>query len=229
MSAFLFSSPPRFSSQSGIAIGVILFALAIIAVIVVAMSATGNFSGNTISIDRTSAEVKSQGNLIRTKIVECFRNGVEMANVECINNTYIPSQSAYSRQALCGTGKTVSDLTTLYPTSTGSGTLVSDLDCPSYGSGAQNLWTGQSAAMLPNPPTGFDPWVYVNAGDVGGRCIRIQPSTGNATNDALKQGLVEASNGFSDLERIYNHNSGSQRFIIWITRPSGAGDANCGS
>lgn len=194
--------------QSGIAIGVILFALALIAAIAIAISASGNFVGSTLSTDRVSAEVKSQADLIRTKITECYMN--VSSNVNAFN----PATDYNSSN---------------YPASTGNGTLVENLDCPTYNSGAQNLWTGQSRAFLPAPPAGFDKWVYVNASDTGGRCIRIQPTGGNATDKGIRQGLIEATGAFSGMEAAYDTNSASQRFIIWITRPTGAASTDCSS
>jgi hypothetical protein len=144
--------------------------------------------------------MKSQANLIRNKILECFTNGYDRG-----------------------------DLVDKYPASTGNGTLVENLDCPSYNTGAQNLWAGQSPATLPKAPNGFDKWVYVNAGASGGRCVRIQPSSGNTADVGLKGGLAQAANAFSSMELIYDPNSSSQRFIIWITKPTGAASVDCGS
>jgi hypothetical protein len=188
----------RLRSDSGIAIGVILFVIALIAVISIAMGASGNFMGSTITPDRVTADIKSQANLIRNKILECFTNGYDRG-----------------------------DLPDRYPSSTGTGTLVEALDCPSYGAGQTSMWMGQSAATLPPPTGGFDKWVYVNAGASGGRCIRIQPSTGNTTNEGIKNGLIQASSNFSAMELTYDSNGASQRFILWITRPSGTPSADC--
>jgi hypothetical protein len=186
----------RFSSQAGIAIGPILFVIALMAVIGIAMSSSNNFTTSTITPDRVSADIKSQANLIRNKILECYTNGYDRG-----------------------------DLPDKYPASTGNGTLVEVLECPSYNSGSQNLWSGQSPASLPPPPAGFHKWYYVNAGVSGGRCIRIEPTS---TSDlGLKNGLVQASTSFSTMELLYDTNSTTQRFILWITRPSGSPSADC--
>ncbi len=185
----------RFSSRSGIAIGMILFVIAIIAVISIAISASSNFTGSTITPDRVSADVKSQANLIRNKILECYTNGYDRG-----------------------------DLPDKYPSSTGNGTLVEDLDCPSYNSGAQNIWAGQSPASLPPPPRGLNDWYYVNAGSSGGRCIRIQPASADAS---VKQGLTQASSSFSSMELSYDTGKDAPRFIVWITRPTGTVSDDC--
>jgi hypothetical protein len=192
----------RLHSESGIAIGMILFVISLLAVITIAVSSSGNFMGTTVTPDRVTADIKSQANLIRSKIMECFMNGRSNER---------------------------GDLADLYPASTGAGTAVTDLDCPSFTSGQQNLWTGQSPASLPPPTTGFDPWMYKNAGSVGGRCIRIQPTSGFVNDLGTKNGLAQVSTAFSSNERIYDSGSSSQRLIIWITRPTGAADADCGS
>ncbi|MBI3418869.1 MAG: hypothetical protein HY053_01875 [Proteobacteria bacterium] len=217
----------RLSSQSGIAIGLILFVLAIIAAISVAFSVSGNFMGTTITPDRVAQELKSQAALIRTKITECYRNGVDNKNVECSGNIEV-TPGVYSRSG-CGTGKYPTDTTVFYPTSSGSGTAIESVNCPSYGSGSQNLWSGQGSVFMPPPPQGFDHWYYVNAGDSGGRCIRIQPSSGNATDSGIKSGIDIAASGYTSQEKVYDSAGSSQRFIIWITLPTGTVSADCSS
>jgi hypothetical protein len=191
----------RLHHEAGLAIGVILFVIALLAVIAVAMSASGTFTNSTITPDRIMADIKSQAQLIRSKILECYSYGYERG-----------------------------DLADKYPTSTGAGTLVEDLQCPSYTTGQENLWTGQSAAMLPPPTAGFDKWYYVNAASTGGgRCIRIQPNAGNASSIGVKNGLGQVATAFTANELVYDSGSASQRFIIWITRPTGTPSTDCGS
>lgn len=197
----------RLSPQSGIAIGMILFVIAILAVIGIALSATGNFTGTTITPDRVINDIKSQVNLIRSKILEC-------------------NQYAFDR----------GDLSDKYPLSTGSGTLVESLDClafvaqgTSLPSDLTNLWTGAHPASLPPPTAGFDKWYYANHGASGGRCIRIQPLTASVNDVGIKNGLGQVSGAFSSQEVVYDSNSSSQRFIIWITKPTGTPSANCSS
>lgn len=190
----------RPSSQAGIAIGVILFVIALLAVIAAAITNSGNFMGTTLTPDRLSAELKSQANLIRSKILECYSNGYDRG-----------------------------DLADKYPSSSGTGTLVSALDCPSYNTGAQNIWTGQSAASMPAKPNGLDDWYYVNAGSSGGRCIRIQPTTASLNDVGIINGLTQASGSFSAMELTYDSGSASKRFILWITKPTGTASANCSS
>lgn len=190
----------RSSSEAGIAIGAILFVLALLGVIAVAIGNSGNFMGTTITPDRLSAELKSQANLIRSKILECFSNGYERG-----------------------------DLADKYPASSGNGTLVSALDCPSYNTGSQNLWSGQSAATLPAKPVGLEEWYYVNAGASGGRCIRTQPATAYLNDIGITNGLAQAAGGFSAQELSYDAGSASKRFILWITRPTGTVSTDCSS
>lgn len=213
----------RFSSEAGIAIGVILFALAIIAVISVAMSAGSNFAGTTIATDRVAAEVKSQALLLTTKIRECYNHGLSAKQAECDNNTLL-SDGSWSRS-----GCNPIDKTSYYPTSTGTGTAITSVTCPSFDASSNNLWTGQAPLLLPATPAGMDTWYYVNAGDSGGRCIRIAPSTANLTNAAIKQGLIEASSAFSSQELTFDSAGASLRFIIWLTRPTGTASADCSS
>lgn len=212
----------RFSDESGIAIGAILFALALLAVVSVAMGVGGNSIGPTITIDRVTADIKSQGLLILNKIHECFSNGIDNKKLDCSNNVYDSIAGTWSRP-----GCNPIDPSAYYPVSVGSGTAVEGLDCPSYGAGIQNLWNGQSVTLLPPPTSGFDNWYYVNAGDSGGRCIRIQPLAANVNDAGARNGLIEAAASFSASELTFDPNSTSQRFILWITKPSGTVSADC--
>lgn len=189
----------RINGEAGIAIGMILFVIAILATLAIAISAGGSTgAGSTISADRVANDTKSQAFLIRSKILSCFTYGYERG-----------------------------DLADKYPDGASPGVLVENLTCPSYPDGLTSLWSGQEPAQLPPPTPGFDKWVYVNAGATGGRCIRIQPSTGNAANTGYKNGLVQASATFSSTELVYNPASADQRFIIWITQPSGTASTDC--
>ncbi len=250
----------RLSSRSGLVIGVILFVLAIVAVISIAVSAGSNVVGTSINIDRVSAQVEAQGRLIKNRITECVANGMQRLDANYTNSA---------------AGGYVSP----YPASSGTGTLVELLDCPalSYNAWATGtaytignkvknaglsyiamtsatsgstapthtagtvsdggvmwrrmptLWENASPVLLPAPPQGFDKWYYVDAGDTNGRCIRIQPLSANAADPNVKQGLIEIYNSFTSTERVYDSNSASQRFILWITRPTGSASANCSS
>ena len=204
----------RAASDAGIAIGAILFVLALLGVVAVAMSSGSSSVGSTIVSDRIRSDLKAQGNLIRSKILEC--------------NQYSSDRG---------------ELTDKYPYSDASGTtfgttatLVSNLHClafVAYGTTLPNsstgLWTGAHPATLPAPSSGMEEWYYVNAGATGGRCIRIQPLAGSVNDAGIKAGLAQAASGFSTQEVVYSAGSGSQRFILWITSPSGAASADCSS
>jgi len=84
-------------AQRGIAIGPILFVIAIMAVIASVMAAgMGSFSSNA-SVDRIRADIRGQANLIRSKIQECYMvtmgaesfgyptgaSGVDVRDAEC--------------------------------------------------------------------------------------------------------------------------------------------------
>jgi hypothetical protein len=209
------------SSESGIAIGVLLFGLAMLAVLAVAMSAGSNMMGaSPITIDRISAEVKSQGQLILAKIHQCYSEGLDNKKLDCSNNTLVLGVPTRS-------GCSPIDTTAFYPTSTGSGTVIESVACPAYGAGIQNLWTGQQPSMLPPPSNGLEHWVYVNAGDAGGRCIRIQPLAAGVDDVGIRDGLAQAAGAFSADELGFSAGSSSQRFILWVTKPAGVVSADC--
>ena len=61
----------RFSSNAGIAIGPILFVIALLGILAAVIAAgTGDFGTATVA-DRAYNDIYSQANLIRTKINEC--------------------------------------------------------------------------------------------------------------------------------------------------------------
>jgi len=209
--------PHLFNSQSGFAIGPILFVIALLAILgaVVAASSGGGFSVATVA-DRVAADTASQANLILTKINEC--------------NIKYGTNGNYDG----------------YPSSdTTNGTLVSQLACA--GDATQNLpsnlWTGARVAQMPPPTQGFSQWRYINTNSVGqggtaegGRCIWIAPTEKNPASDlGIVSGLTKAANkftnspAFSDTAQVtYNPESASQKFVVWITMPtSGTPDPNC--
>lgn len=204
----------RAPSDAGIAIGVVLFVIALLAVLAIAMSSGSNTVGSTVVTDRVRSDVKTQANLIRAKIMECNQYSAERG-----------------------------ELGDKYPYSNASGTsfsttpqLVSSLNCLAFvsetttlPSGLTHLWTGAHQATLGPPSNGLDEWYYVNAGSVGGRCIRIQPLAGSVNDTGIRTGLSQAFSAFSSQEGIYAPGSSSQRFILWITAPSGTPDSNCQS
>ncbi|MBY0428504.1 MAG: hypothetical protein K2Q32_04715 [Alphaproteobacteria bacterium] len=216
----------RISSESGIAVGVVLFALAIIAAVAIAMGAGGNTMGSsTISIDRISADVKSQGNLIMSKIRQCYTTATIDEQASCANNAWDAGTSAWTRPEC-----TTIDRTAYYPVGAApAGILVSSIVCPGYrGTDGSNLWTGNAPAMLPPPSSGLNPWYYVNAqASGGGICIRIQPLASSVNDGSVRAGLAQASNSYGANEYTYTPGSTSQRFIFWIVRPTGVADAGC--
>lgn len=222
----------RLRQDSGIAIGVILFVIAIIAAISIALGAGNVFTGSIITPDRVTANIKSQGLLIIQKIRECRGNGFENEKLRCYPKcaVYAPLNGILNCSPVAATDASCQtiDENSFYSTSTGNGTAVASLVCPSFGAGANNLWTGQSPTPLPPPTSGFDAWYYVDAsGTGGGRCIRTQPLPANANDAGIKSGIANTASSFTSAEMTYDPNSASQRFILWITPPTGTPDPNC--
>jgi ABC-type dipeptide/oligopeptide/nickel transport system permease subunit len=194
--------PVRLSSSAGIALGPILFILAILGLIATVMAAGGSSGfGTAGNADRVNADVSGQANLIRGKINECYMqyllNGVNNSSSPCAGDAYPCSDQT-------------------------SGTLVSALTCPGdplVSSSQQSIWTGLRVAQLPPPTRGFNDWYYMNGGDEGGRCIWTTSSIG--ANTGLVAGLKLAARKFSSTELKYNSSSSSQKFVIFITPPTG--------
>jgi len=199
----------RFSASAGIAIGPILFVIALLAVLAAVMAA-GNGDYQTASgADRITADIGAQANLIRNTINEC-------------NLQYTLSVSSGS----------VAPTTDPYPASnTSTGTAVSALLCDP--TGTSSLW---GAILLPPPTGGFSPWMYIDASaSNGGRCIWAAPSGSNPVNNAqITGGLTRASSKFNSStsysaasEVIYDPASASQKFVVWITPPTGTANSHC--
>jgi hypothetical protein len=200
---------PRFSASAGIAIGPILFVLALLAVLAAVMSAGNGDFQVASGADRITADTVAQANLIRNTINECNLQYMLTVSSGSINPTSDP-----------------------YPLSnTSTGTAVSALLCDPIGS--SSLW---GAILLPPPTTGFNAWTYIDASaSGGGRCIWTEPSGSNQLhNEQVTTGLTRAamkfnsSTGYSaSSEVIYDPSSTSQKFIVWITQPTGTANSNC--
>lgn len=199
----------RLSHNAGIAIGPILFVIAIMAVLAMAMSSSiGSFGTAGVS-DRVTDDVFTQAQLIRSKINECELqyqvNGVDNSAAPCAGDRY-----------------PCSDQTT--------GTVVSALTCPGDpldGSNNQrNIWTGLRATQLPPPTKGFPDWYYMNGGSSGGRCIWTAPTSGNSSTGVV-DGLKRVAAKFTSDEVSYDPSSNSQKMVIFITTPSGTAHTNC--
>ena len=205
------SQPQKFSPEAGIAIGPILFIVALLAVLAAAMSAGGGGFQTSGIEDRINADITTQANMIRTTINQC-------------NLQYSLALSSGSVD-LVGT-----DPPGGYPTSdTTNGTDIANLKCDPMGN--QSLW---GAILLPPPTKGFNPWKYINKGPTNGRCIWTTPSIPSPVNDiGLVQGLSRAAAKFNNAtsadtthEVIYDPASTSQKFVVWITMPASASDAD---
>lgn len=193
--------------SAGIAIGPILFVLALLGVIATIMSAGGSSSlGSAGAADRIAADIASQANLIRSKINECQLQSLALSETHavapCLNDPYPCSNKT-------------------------DGTAVSALTCPNdpLVSGAQqSLWTGPRPSMLPQPSAGFGSWMYVNDGDDGGRCFWTMPTGGKSTN--VVSGLKRVQQKFTGQEMLYDSTSNKQRVVFFITLPDGTGTTN---
>lgn len=196
--------PTRLPADAGIAIGPILFVLALLGVLGMVLSAgTGGSFGRAGQADRVTTDVVGQANLIRNKILEC-----EMQfELKGDNN---------SSGACAGDAYPCSDKT--------NGTPVENLTCPNdpLDSGSErSLWTGLRVASLPPPTTGFTKWMYMNGGTTG-RCIWTAP-TGGKGNAAAVEGLGRAAQKFTSQELRYDAGSAAQKFVIIITPPTSGG------
>jgi type II secretory pathway pseudopilin PulG len=198
-------TPSKLPLESGIALGPILFVLAILGILGAVMSAGGGGFSQASTADRVVADIVSQANLIRSKISEC--------------NLMYGSASNYDG----------------YPSSdTTNGTLVSAVTCTGDPSGQQNLWTGNRPTNYPPATQGFNNWYYINTNAsglggtaTGGRCIWIEPTASNGGNiEGLKRAAKKFTNATANdgaAEVNFNPASTRLRFIVWISSPPTAG------
>lgn len=193
----------RLPPSAGIAIGPILFMLAILGVIASVMSAGGSTSFGTAGVsDRVTTHITGQANLIRTKIEECRLQyeikGRNYSSEPCLGDSYPCADEV-------------------------DGTPVAELTCPNdplkVDGSEHSLWSGLRVASFPPPSDGFTPWMYFNGGVEGGRCVWTAPIKGSV-NVGAKQGLHRAAKKFTSQEIGYIEDSGSQKFVLYITRPS---------
>lgn len=202
----------RLASDAGIALGPILFVLAILGILGAVISAGSGSFGSAGITDRVAADVVAQANLIRQKINECYQMYGTNANYDG------------------------------YPASGAVSIAVSTVACSGDPSGLQNIWSGNRTANLPPPTSGFGAWYYINTNNTGlggsatgGRCIWTKPTSSNAgivaglTRAAKKFTTSAANDGQSEVN--YNPASTNQRFVVWISAPPAAGSevADCNS
>jgi len=199
----------KLEDNAGIAIGPILFILALLGILASVMSAgSGGSLGSAGITDRVKSDIVSQANLIRTKINECqmqyLINGTNNSSAPCAGDPYPCSDQT-------------------------NGTAVSALTCPNdpLDSGNErSLWTGLRVASLPPPTSGFGAWTYFNAGLTGGRCFYTAPTNGKSS-AAIVDGLKRSAEKFTSQEISYDNTSASQKFVVFITRPTGTVDSHC--
>lgn len=200
----------RLSPNAGIAIGPILFVLALMGILATVFSSgSGGSLGSAGVTDRVKADIVAQANLIRTKIHECHMqfliNGTNYSSAPCAGDQYPCSDQT-------------------------NGTAVKSLTCPNdpldASSNERSIWTGLRVASLPPPTSGFPDWTYFNGGLTGGRCIYTAPTSGNGS-AAIVDGLRRAAEKFTSTEVSYDNGSASQKFVLFITQPSGSVDAHC--
>jgi hypothetical protein len=198
----------RFAPDAGIAIGPILFVIALLGILATVIAAgTGDFGTASVS-DRVYNDLLTQANLIRTKINEC-------------NLKYGTSNNGDGWPPSDSNGTPVCALTC----SGDPNTAESGVDCQGNTITMQNLWSGMRPAQLPPPTSGFDQWYYVNAGATNGRCIWTQPS--GSAGGGMLAGLSKVSEKFSSQEASYNPSGSTKRFVVWISVPTGTPDSHC--
>ncbi|MDD3029950.1 MAG: hypothetical protein PHS57_06705 [Alphaproteobacteria bacterium] len=195
--------------NAGIAIGPILFVIAMLGLLASVMTSGSGFFQTAGAVDRISADIASQANLIRSTITHCNME-YELALSLGAEST-VPSDPPG--------GFPVSDQET--------GTAVSELVCDPTDS--SSLW---GAIFLPPPTRGFNAWMYMNAGSSGGRCIWAAPT--NPALSSVVQGLTSAATKFNTTatadavhEVVYNPAGASQKFVVWITIPQGEANEAC--
>jgi hypothetical protein len=225
----------RFSPSAGIAIAPILFMIAMLAVIA-AFMASGGADFQTAGVaDQITANITSQANLIRNTINNCnlqYSMALAMGSTSGGGDGY-PTGGTTSSCPSNGVSYNKYDVTCLLCDPMGTAPLWGN----DVGSGNTPGANGNSGILLPPAPPGFSDWMYINSGTTNGRCIWIAPTTSNPVgSQAIVTGLSHAASKFNfsgsastTNEVIYSSTSASQKFVVWITPPSSANNAdpNC--
>jgi hypothetical protein len=209
----------RIAPTAGIAIGPILFILAILGAIASMISMSSGGMGMATGIDRTKMELSSQIQLVQTKIDECALLNRRSYNEYRRDHAYDKDAPDFDPAA-----------ETLYPPADApEGILVRNYICPATRDHAETpLWAGGvRQAFLPPPPTGFGDWRFVNNGE-SGRCFFIQPESSKAAGSkTIREGIAAALKKMPKTAYSYDPASPTQRIVIWVTRPTGQ-RPNCG-
>ena len=200
---------PRFPATAGIAIGPILFIIALLGILAAVMATSMGSFGTATTADRVTADINTQANLIRSKISECYMQ--TLANNGLVDNSSAPPFDTVPECAHDA-----------YPCSDQTnGTAVSDLRCPGDaldgGGNQQNIWTGPRNAQLPPPTSGFTAWQYLNKKGTGWRCIWTSTAHSNT---GIGTGLAKAATKFSSQEVSHKNNGDNQKFVVCITLDS---------
>jgi hypothetical protein len=202
---------PRFHPSAGIAIGPILFILALLAVIAAVMASGSDGFQTASGADRITADIVAQANLIRNTINDCNMQYTLDVSMNSVNFNADP-----------------------YPTSAATGTAVSALGCAPTGDAS--IWnTATSNILMPPPTQGFNVWMYIDASATGGgRCFWTSPTTPNAP---IVEGLTRAASKFNSAtvysatnEVLYDPsltNNPYQKFVVWITMPTSTPSSYC--
>jgi hypothetical protein len=188
--------------EAGIALGPILFLLAVIGIIGLVLSAgSSGFTTAAVS-DRVKADMVSQINLIRAKINECI--------------TIYGSFTDYTTYPQALTATPVSNITC--PGDSGNnlwtGSHPANMPPPTAGFGP---WY-----YINTNGTG---------GTNKGACIWTQPTTpSGAIGDGLKAASAKFTTSTVNLgtsEMNYNSALSNQRIVVWISTPPATADTNC--
>lgn len=218
----------RFGSNAGIAIGPILFVIALLGILAAVLSAgSGSYTGAAVA-DRVTSDIVNQANLIRGKINDC--------NLRCTNARALDVSGGLPCPNDSWPDKYTSQQVSV-PVVSAEVLAVTSLRCPAtLDSGSYaNIWLLPEPTQLPPMTKGFEsnPWKYVNAGDSGGRCIWTKPDNGNSST-SIVEALKRAKGRFTVYDDTskqgevnYNPADTDQKFVLIITPPTGTLDTNC--
>ncbi|MCL2473688.1 MAG: hypothetical protein FWF23_02115 [Alphaproteobacteria bacterium] len=210
----------KIKSNSGIAIGPILFVIFILAAIASAIAASSGSFSSVAGADKISNELAFQANLIRNMIANCKmrwelgkRGGAVRVGQLCPNplgggypvfldkiddpdDSDSDADNIYVKDLMC------SPLAQIIINEHGECGVISaseleEMDIKGSAS-VESIWRNErSHISVPLPIKGFHPWRYVNALDTnGGVCFWTAPLKPNPNNEALADGIMRAARKF---------------------------------
>ncbi|MCL2473687.1 MAG: hypothetical protein FWF23_02110 [Alphaproteobacteria bacterium] len=200
-------------SNSGIAIGSILFLILLLGILTVAFASTSGNFGAALSSDRVVNEIYTQANLIRNTIAKCKAEFEMRRNISSFGIKQICPKPLGGGYPLSFDGSNLNPVSVdkLVCSPLAQAVKNADGECGFFADNAfvsdgdrnlsvigTSVWaSGIGDIVHPMPIPGFSEWQYVNdISNGGGVCFWIAPVNPDHTNQAFSEGLQRVAERF---------------------------------